>query len=68
MKSLFAALQSFTICRIPLNRDSLILATTSALGLDIVTHKRDNGIHGCPVPLGQNEEPSYVEKAKKIRH
>ena len=39
-----------------------------ALGLDIVTHKRDNGIHGCPVPLGQNEEPSYVEKAKKIRH
>ena len=39
-----------------------------ALGLDIVTHKRDNGIHGCPVPLGQNEEPSYVEKAEKIRH
>ena len=39
-----------------------------ALGLDIVTHKRDNGIHGCPVPLGQNEEPSYVKKAEKIRH
>ena len=39
-----------------------------ALGLDIVTHKRDTGIHGCPVPLGQNEEPSYVEKAEKIRH
>ena len=30
------------------------------LGLDIVTHKRQTGIHGCPEPLGKNEEPSYV--------
>lgn len=31
------------------------------LGLDIVTHKRENGIHGCPIPLGNNEEPSYAK-------
>ena len=32
------------------------------LGLDIVTQKRENGIHGCPTPLGKNEEPNYVKK------
>ena len=42
--------------------------SNTSKGLDIVTKKRHTGIHGCPVPMGQNEEPSYVEKAKKIRH
>ena len=32
-----------------------------SLGLEIVTHKRASGIHGCPEPLGNNEEPSYAK-------
>ena len=32
-----------------------------SLGLEIVTHKRATGIHGCPEPLGNNEEPSYAK-------
>ena len=32
-----------------------------SLGLEIVTHKRAKGIHGCPEPLGNNEEPSYAK-------
>ncbi len=28
------------------------------IGQEIVDYKRENNIHGCPTPLGQNEEPS----------
>ena len=34
--------------------------SNTAKGLEIVNHKRKHGIHGCPEPMGKNEEPSQI--------
>ena len=34
--------------------------SNTAKGLEIVTHKRESGIHGCPEPMQKAEEPSYI--------
>jgi len=34
--------------------------SNTTIGLDIVTEKRESGIHGCPEPTQKAEEPSYI--------
>ena len=38
--------------------------TNTALGLEIVEHKRSSGIHGCPEPMVRDEEPSQIVEAQ----
>ena len=37
-----------------------------SIGQEIVDYKRENNIHGCPTPLGQNEEPSNPKGWNKV--
>ena len=40
--------------------------SNTAKGLEIVTHKRTSGIHGCPEPMQKAEEPSYISVDNEI--